>query len=168
MLRADETASQTLWNMIKADPGKPTLTQLRELVARLKWLSPYNHGTIALAVAPSVKVQHFAAEARSLDAARMQRITSPKRYTLGAALIKAQVAQTLDDLGELFLKRMRTIHQKGEEALSDYRKRQQGRTDELITVLYDLLTAMQQEASPEDGLKLEKVSYGATYVRKSL
>jgi hypothetical protein len=121
-------------------------------VARLKWLSTYNHGTIALAIAPSVKVQHFAAEAKSLDAARMQRMTAAKRYTLGAALIKAQVAQTLDDLGELFLKRMRTIHQKGEEALSDYRKRQQGRTDELITVLHDLLTAMQQETSPEDRL----------------
>jgi hypothetical protein len=88
MLRAEETASQTLWNTIKADPGKPTLTQLRELVARLKWLSTYNHGAIALAVAPSVKVQHFAAEAKNLDAARMQRMTAAKRYTLGAALIK--------------------------------------------------------------------------------
>jgi TnpA family transposase len=152
MLRADETTSQTLWNTIKVDPGKPTLTQLRELVARLKWLSTYNHGAMALAVAPSVKVQHFAAEAKSLDAARMQRMTASKRYTLGAALIKVQVAQTLDDLGELFLKRMRTIHQKGEEALADYRKRQQGRTDELITVLHDLLTAMQQETSAKDRL----------------
>jgi hypothetical protein len=152
MLRVDETASQTLWNTMKADPGKPTLTQLRELVAWLKWLSIYSHGAMALTVAPSVKVQHFAAEAKSLDAARMQRMTAAKRYTLGAALIKAQVAQTLDDLGELFLKRMRAIHQKGEEALADYRKRQQDRTDELITVLHDLLTAMQQEASPEDRL----------------
>ena len=71
---------------------------------------------------------------------------------LGVALVRAQVAQTLDDLGEMFLKRMRAIHQKGEEALADYRKRQQGRTDELITVLHDLLTAMQQETSPEDRL----------------
>ena len=126
MLRADETTSQTLWNTIKVDPGKPTLTQLRELVARLKWLSTYNHGAMTLAVAPSVKVQHFAAEAKSLDAARMQRMTTSKRYTFGAALIKAQVAQTLDDLGEMFLKRMRTIHQKGEEALADYRKRAAG------------------------------------------
>jgi hypothetical protein len=47
---------------------------------------------------------------------------------------------------------MRTIHQKGEEALADYRKRQQGRTDELIMVLHDLLTAMQQETTPEDRL----------------
>jgi hypothetical protein len=152
MLRADETTSQTLWNTIKADPGKPTLIQLRELVARLKWLSTYNHGAMALTVAPSVKVQHFATEAKSLDAARMQRMTAPKRYILGAALIKAQVAQTLDDLGKLFLKRMRTIHHKGEEALADYRKRQQSRTDELITVLHDLLTTMQQESPPEERL----------------
>lgn len=84
----------------------------------------------------------------------------PATSSLGTALIKAQVAQILDDLGELFLKRLRTICQKGEEALADYRKRQQGRTDELITVLHDLLTALQQEASPEDRLAEMSVVVG--------
>jgi hypothetical protein len=36
--------------------------------------------------------------------------TLAKRYTFAAALVKAQVAQTLDDRGEMFLKRMRSIH----------------------------------------------------------
>jgi hypothetical protein len=45
------------------------------------------------------------------------------------------VAQTLDDLGEMGLKRMRSLHHRGEEALEAYRKRHQGRTDELITIL---------------------------------
>ena len=36
-----------------------------------------------------------------------------KRATLAAALVKTQVAQTLDDLGEMFIKRMRRIHHKG-------------------------------------------------------
>jgi hypothetical protein len=121
-------------------------------VARLQWLTPYNRGASALELAPSVKVQHFAAEAKSLDAARMQRLTPAKRYTFAAALVKGHVAQTLDDLGEMFLKRMRSIHHRGEEALDDYRRRHQGRMDELITILYKLLTAMQQDSPPEDRL----------------
>jgi hypothetical protein len=149
LLIVDQATGHPLWTTIKDDPGKPTLTQLRQLVARLKWLTTYNGGASALAVAPPVKVQHFAAEAQSLDAARMQRMTPAKRSTLAAALVKAHVAQTLDDLGEMFLKRMRSIHHHGEDALDDYRRRQQGRTDELMTILYELLTAMQQDAPPE-------------------
>ena len=48
-----------------------------------------------------------------------------KRYTLAAALIRAQVARTLDDLGETLIKRMTKIDHNGEEALADYRKRHQ-------------------------------------------
>src|SRR2546423_11254098 len=40
----DETTRQAPWNQIKADPGRPTLTQLRHLVARLQWLTPLNVG----------------------------------------------------------------------------------------------------------------------------
>jgi len=150
LLTADATTGHTLWTTIKADPGKPMLTQLRQFVARLEWLTPYNSGASTLAVVPSVKLHHFVADAKSLDSSRMQRMPPAKRYTLVAALVKAQVAQTLDDLGEMFLKRMRSIHHRGEEALEEYRKRHQGRTDELITILYELLTAMQQEAPPAD------------------
>ena len=92
LLTADETTGHTLWTTIKADPGQPTLAQLRQFVARLQWLTPYNRGASALELAPSVKVQHFAADAKSLDAARMQRLTPAKRYTFAAALVKAQVA----------------------------------------------------------------------------
>lgn len=79
LLTTDATTYQTLWTMIKVDPGKPTLTQLRQLVARLHWLTPYNQGASALANVPSVKVHHFATEAHSLDATRMLRM--PLRST---------------------------------------------------------------------------------------
>jgi hypothetical protein len=36
LLTADETTGHTLWTTIKADPGQPTLAQLRQLVARLQ------------------------------------------------------------------------------------------------------------------------------------
>jgi TnpA family transposase len=145
----DETTRQAPWNRIKADPGRPTLTQLRHLVARLQWLTPLNVGAGALESLPAVKVQQFATEALSLDAARMQRLAHTKRYTFTAALVYGQVAQTLDDLGEMFIKRLRSIHHKGAAALEDYRRRQQGRTDQLLGLLYDLVSTMQQEETPE-------------------
>jgi hypothetical protein len=70
--------------------------QLRELVAHLYWLTPFNVGATACATVPAVKVQHFATEALSLDIARMERLAPPKRYTLAAALVMTQVARTLD------------------------------------------------------------------------
>src|SRR6266850_4434364 len=145
----DGTTGQALWETIKADPGPATISQLRALVAHLHWLSTLHVDAPALTTVPSIKVQHFAAEAKSLNAARMQRLTPAKRSTLAVALIKVQVARVLDDLGDMFLKRLRTIHHKGEAALEDYRHRQQGRTDQLIAILHDLVTAMQQDASPE-------------------
>jgi hypothetical protein len=79
----------------------------------------------------------------------MQRLAPAKRSTFTAALVHGQVAQTLDDLGEMFIKRLRSIHHKGDAALEDYRRRQQGRTDQLLGLLYDLVTTMQQEETPD-------------------
>jgi len=149
LFTVDTTTRQAPWNQLKADPGRPTLTQLRHLVARLQWLTPLNVGAGALASLPAIKVQQFATEALSLDAARMQRLPPAKRSTFTAALVHGQVAQTLDDLGEMFIKRLRSIHHKGAAALEDYRRRQQGRTDQLLGLLYDLVTTMQQEETPD-------------------
>lgn len=150
LFTVDGATGYTPWNTLKEDAGPATLTRLRRLVRRLHWLTARNLGAEALCAIPNVKVQHFAAEARSLDAARMQEMQAQKRYTLAAALIKVQVARTLDDLGEMFIKRMRKIHHKGREALEDYRRRQQGRTDELIAILHDLVAAMRRNATAEE------------------
>ncbi len=77
----------------------------------------------------------------------MLEIQPQKRHTLAAALIRAQVARTLDDLGETLIKRMTKIHHNGEETLADYRRRQQGRTDELIAILHGLVAVMSGKGS---------------------
>ncbi|MBA3440974.1 MAG: DUF4158 domain-containing protein, partial [Pyrinomonadaceae bacterium] len=152
LLKADETTRRSGWNALKSDPGKPTLSELRQLVTHLHWLTERNAGATAFTGVPDVKVRHFAAEAKSLDAARMNEMEPHKRYTLAAALIKAQVARTLDDLGEMFVKRMKKIHLKGQNALASFRTRHQARTDGLIELLQDLLITMQTEGTAEERL----------------
>jgi len=152
LLKADESTRRSGWNALKSDPGKPTLSALRELVVHLDWLTKQNIAAMAFATVPDLKVRHFAAEAKSLDAARMSEMEPHKRYTLAAALIKMQVARTLDDLGEMFVKRMKKIHLKGQAALEDFRVRHQARTEQLLQLLQELLTTMHQEGSAEERL----------------
>lgn len=138
---ADSITLRTSWNELKREPGKAMLTHLQKLVERLKWLSKLQVGKVALAGIPEVKVKHFAAEAQTLDANQMKELALSKRYTLATALLVVQYARTLDDIAEMFIKRMRLLHHKGKEALAQYRIENQQHTDELVTTLRDLVVA---------------------------
>jgi len=140
----------TPWNTLKQEPGSPTLTHLKVWLDRQTWLAQYRIGQQALDDIPDVKVQHFAAEARTLDAARMLEMEPRKRLTLAASLLRVQSARVLNDLAEMLIKRMSVIHQKGKEALADYHASNQRRADELVQTLRDLVTAYRAEGTAQD------------------
>lgn len=160
LLAVDPASRRAPWQALKGDPGRPTLTHLRELVEHLRWLKSQNVDAAALTALPAVKVRHFAAEANSLDAARMQEMEAGKRYTLAAALITMQVARALDDLGEMFIKRMLKIQHRAQAALADFRQHHQGRTEQLVMLLRDLLTVMQTEGTAEERLAAMRALVG--------
>ena len=140
----------TPWNNLKQEPGSPTLTHLKVWLDRQNWLTKYRIERQALDDIPDVKIQHFAAEAKTLDAARMLEMEPRKRLTLAASLLRVQSARVLDDLAEMLIKRMSAIHQKGKEALADYHVRNRQRTDELVQTLRDLVTAYRTEGPPQE------------------
>jgi hypothetical protein len=114
---ADLTLRQSPWQRLRADPGSPTLTHLTDLVDHLDWIIAQQVGSEALAGVPAVKIAHFAAEARTIDGARMTTIEPNKRYTLAVALLTLQAARVRDDVAEMFVKRMQAIHRAAKEAL---------------------------------------------------
>ena len=79
ILTVDDTTGRSPWDAIREDAGRPTLTHLKHLVNRLHWLKTLNVGASAFETIAHVKVEHFAAEAKSLDAARMLEIQPQKR-----------------------------------------------------------------------------------------
>jgi TnpA family transposase len=143
----------TPWNTLKQEPGSPTLTHLKVWLDRQAWLDGYQLGPQTLANIPDVKIQHFAAEAKTLDAARMNEMVKPKRLTLAAALLKIQSARVLDDLAEMLIKRVAAIHQKGKEALADYQERHRQRTDDLVQTLRNLVMAYRTQGTAEEKLQ---------------
>src|SRR5262249_41835108 len=103
-----------------------------------------------LAEIPAVKLQQFAAEARALPAYEMRRFRGGKRYALAAALLRRPGAKGGDELTEMFLRRMHKLHHYGEEALEEYRRYHQERTDALISLLCDVTQIVIQEGAQED------------------
>lgn len=152
LLLADPVTRRTPWNALKQEPGSPTLSHLRRLVERIHWLSALALDPGVLAGVPDVKVKHFAAEARTLDAARMQQLEPRKRYTLAAALLSVQSSAARDDLAEMFVKRMTAVHHKADEALAAYRAEHQHRTDALVATLREVVVAFREEGTAEDRL----------------
>lgn len=156
MLLADSSNSEprkTRWNTLKQEARSPTLTHLRELLERQQWLAREYQPIALNTLLPEVKLRQFALEAKSLDAARMQEMTPPKRYTLAATLIALQNARVLDDLAEMFIKRMLRIHRHAREALALDRLKHQERTDGLIHKLHEVIVAWGTEGNAEERLQ---------------
>src|SRR5256886_5553028 len=69
----------------------------------------------------------------------MREMRAPKRYTLLLCLIHRMRVRTRDDLVEMFLKRMATIHKQARAKLLDIQARQREKTEHLVTALADVL-----------------------------
>jgi TnpA family transposase len=144
---------KTRWDSLKQDARSPTLTHLRNLLDRQQWLALERPAVALNSLLPDVKLRQFALEAKSLDARRMQEMAPAKRYTLAATLIELQNARVLDDLTEMFIKRLMRIHRHGREALALDRLKHQERTDGLVHRLQEVILAWSIEGSSEKRLE---------------
>lgn len=161
LLETNPHTKRSDWNLLKQEPGRPTLSNLRDLVNHLTTLKPYHIAEQAIKLLPDTKLRQFAAEARSLDAARMASLSIHKRYSLAVVFIHSLVTCALDDLTEMFIKRMHKIHHSGDQALIEYRQKHQGITDELVATFAEVLLALQHEGSVQQRLALIEQSVGA-------
>lgn len=147
-----EESTYSDWNVVKQDPGRPTLYQLRHWIYRKKWLDErqirfdfYQRFQI-----PPAKIERLAAEAKTLDASRMKKLEPHKRYTLAVSLLSIQLANTIDDIGEMYIKRIASAHKKSESSLQELKKKKEKQMDGLITILRNTVLAFQSEGSIEE------------------
>lgn len=160
LITVEENTTFSLWNRLKIDPGPASIKRLKEWIDQLLWLNQYDVAKAGLADIPVAKLQQFAAEAKSLNAADMKKRSLTKQYTLSAALVRVTVARTLDDLGDMFIKRIRRIHRQGKVALNKYLQKNQTQTEELVTLLHDLVLAMKGGQSADQTLQAMKTRVG--------
>jgi hypothetical protein len=75
------------YNDLKKLPQKSTRNHLNDLLVHLTWLESLGDIAPDLEKINPSKIQHWAAEAKSLDASEIKKITQPKRVTLLLCLI---------------------------------------------------------------------------------
>lgn len=149
-------------NLLKAVPENATLAHLRELQAHLAWLLSFDAATVGgvpgdqepLTVAQLLdgitpaKVQHFAAEAKALDADGLRVVGAAKRATLLLCLLRQAQVAARDDLVEMFLKRIARMQTAAKEELVRLREQHRATLEHLVTVFADVLQAT---GVPEEG-----------------
>lgn len=150
ILACPEGSSRSLWDQIKQEPKRSTVPHLRELLDHLHWLQAQNEVGNFFANIPEAKLAQFAAEARSLDVSSLNDMPEQKRLTLVVAFIYKQVAQALDDVANMFIRQVKKMHNKAEEALKLYKQKQEIQTDELIERLHSIVLAYKAESSREE------------------
>ncbi|AUB35300.1 Transposase, TnpA family (plasmid) [Nostoc flagelliforme CCNUN1] len=139
LLDSYPTERLTPFNNLKQLPKRPTRNHLNDLLIHFTWLETLGDVKPFLDQITATKIQHFAAEARVLTASEMKAITLPKRITILLCLIYSAQVQTRDNLIEMFLKRMRSIHHKAKEELDKLREKQQSAIERLLGVFTNVL-----------------------------
>lgn len=145
LLKPDEKTFRTPYNSLKQLPKKATLKHLQELIAHLEWLTGLGDYENVLEGIPAVKIKHFAAQAKALDAGEMKDFTDSKRYALLVCLITRARIKTRDALAEMFIKRMAKLHQNGKDELDKIKLRQMEKTERLVTLFSGVLQTVDLE-----------------------
>jgi len=140
--------SRTDFTTLKKPPGKAVLSQMERMRRRLRWLEGLLDTGRLLSGIPRARIELFAAEARALEAAHILDFAPPRRYTLLVCFLHRAKVQTRDNLVEIFLKRMRLIHQRAQEELDAIREGQRETAERLIELLAGI--AHQVERTADD------------------
>ena len=141
LLIDDPDSDSVTLNEVKQLPKKATLTQIKKLLAKFERLMSFGDAQRLFSTIATTKIKHFAAYARTLDAAEFQDILLPKRRTLLLSLIYQSQVKARDNLVSMFLKRLATIHNRGKERLEQIREEQRATTEALLGVLGEVLDA---------------------------
>lgn len=161
ILQPDEKSFRTPYNSLKELPKKATLKHLQELIAHLESLTGLgDYEEILQGVSP-VKIKHFAAQAKALDAAEMKDFADAKRYALLVCFVTRAGIKARDALAEMFIKRMAKLHQNGKEELEKIKLRQTEKTERLVSLFSGVLANVDLEKSDAEVGKNIKKFFGS-------
>ena len=130
---------RSLYNNLKQLPQRPTRNHLNDLIAHLVWLDSLGDIKPLLVDITAAKIQHFAAEARVLDASEIKEFNLPKRITLILCLIYSAQVTARDNLVEMFMKKIKSIHHNAKKELELIQQKHQETVDKVVGVFIDVL-----------------------------
>ncbi|MFB0482358.1 Tn3 family transposase [Xanthomonas euvesicatoria] len=142
LLQVEQGRQKSPLHAIKRLPKRSSLQHFQELIDHIAELDELGGSELHLAGIPEVKLKHFAAEARALDASELRKFRPARRYAVLVCLIHRARVQTRDDLAEMFIKRMGNIHNRGREELERLRARYREKTETIVATMSDVVRVL--------------------------
>lgn len=136
---------QSEYNELKKSAKRPTRKHLEMLVDHLEWLDSITTADRVFEGIPDTKVRHFAAQAMAYDVSELHECAEAKRYTLMLSLIQRMQIRARDQLAEMFLRRVATIHKRAKENLEQIQFSQRNQVEQLIGTLGGVLSILATE-----------------------
>jgi len=146
----NQSDTTTGWNILKEDPGKLTSESLSQVLEIFKSIKAFNIEEQILSTIPDVKLKHFVCAAEALNASKMKELEEYKRYTLAVIFITQKCANILDDIGEMFVKLVKSRQNKARDKQVEYKLAHSKIACNLITTLKDLMVAYKTEGNKEE------------------
>lgn len=134
LLSAELPLRRTLYNKIKRSAKKTSRKHLDAVLDQLDWLESLPDSDVLLDGVPTTKLKHIADMASALDAGDMKDFTPAKRHTIILALIRQMRVSARDDIAEMFIRRVGTMHKSAREELQSIQARQREMSEELVQV----------------------------------
>lgn len=136
---------QSEYNALKKSAKRSTRKHFEMLTDHLAWLESLGNMSNVFSGVVDTKIRHFAGQADAFDASEMRECAAPKRYTLMLALIHRMQVRARDQLTEMFLRRVATIHKRAKEELEQIQSKQRGQAERLIGTLDQVLAILERE-----------------------
>jgi len=143
---------KSLWDLIKQEPKKPTVNNVRDFVKHLCWLQTFDNYLPQSMTLPATKLKRFIIEARALNVANMNELTEYKCYSLASLFIRSQTGKASDDIADIFIRIIQKLLNNANEALKQHQLSQTKSADSLVSSLREMLLAYQTLGSKEERL----------------
>lgn len=150
LFQENEGVFNTPWNVLKKDAGKPSINNIKNLIIALENIKSFEIKSDILSTIPDVKLKNFVCEAQALDASKMKELKPHKRYTLAIAFLMQKYSSTLDDIGEMFIKIVKSSQKKAQDKKEEHRIKHSETTNDLVSTLKALLIAYKTDGSKEE------------------
>jgi TnpA family transposase len=140
LLKKADGATRYPFTRLKNLPKKATLREVRRWEKHLTWQEKIMDPAPFLVDLTSTKVEQFAAEAYRLEAGDILDIEiEGKRNTLLLCLLHQMQVRTRDQLAEMYLKRIRNLHNSAKKRLREIREQQQALSETMINAFSNIV-----------------------------
>lgn len=141
-----ELSNQTSsFHRLKMLPKRATKKHLEAVLEQLQWLESLGEIDSPLRGLPPAKVRYLASQAAVLDAANLKASAPNRRYALILSLIQRMRVRARDDLAEMFIRRVSTLHNRAKEELLSIQQHQRKKAEDLVAKLDRVLEILAQE-----------------------